>query len=124
MFALSFVLAVAVVVVDADDFVLVLVFVGPNPRVCRYMDPVYQSTGRLDERSDVFSLGVVMLELLTGDPVSSGNIAYVYHHIPCMHLRCLACFPSSFLLPLDCCISVAFDVGYFDVRSLSVDTTS
>lgn len=35
----------------------------------RYMDPVYQSTGRLDERSDVFSLGVVMLELLTGDPV-------------------------------------------------------
>lgn len=37
----------------------------------RYMDPVYQSTGRLDERSDVFSLGVVMLELLTGDPVSS-----------------------------------------------------
>ncbi|CAN0249202.1 unnamed protein product, partial [Hapterophycus canaliculatus] len=35
-----------------------------------YMDPVYQSTGRLDERSDVFSLGVVMLELLTGDPVS------------------------------------------------------
>ncbi|CAM9856407.1 unnamed protein product [Ectocarpus sp. 4 AP-2014] len=34
-----------------------------------YMDPVYQSTGRLDERSDVFSLGVVMLELLTGDPV-------------------------------------------------------
>lgn len=39
------------------------------------MDPVYQSTGRLDEQSDVFSLGVVMLELLTGDPVrkSGGN---------------------------------------------------
>lgn len=34
-----------------------------------YMDPVYQSTGRLDERSDVYSLGVVMLVLLTGDPV-------------------------------------------------------
>lgn len=35
----------------------------------RYMDPIYQSTGRLDERSDVYSMGVVMLELLTGDPV-------------------------------------------------------
>lgn len=52
-----------------------LVLFGPFQKtackICgeRYMDPVYQSTGRLDERSDVFSLGVVMLELLTGDPV-------------------------------------------------------
>ncbi|CAN0446020.1 unnamed protein product, partial [Laminaria digitata] len=42
-----------------------------------YMDPVYQSTGRLDERSDVFSLGVVMLELLTGDPVSQQRQIYL-----------------------------------------------
>ncbi|CAM9289384.1 unnamed protein product [Choristocarpus tenellus] len=34
-----------------------------------YMDPVYQTSGNLDERSDIFSLGVVMMELLTGDPV-------------------------------------------------------
>mmetsp|Transcript_35693 Transcript_35693/g.89154 ORF Transcript_35693/g.89154 Transcript_35693/m.89154 type:complete len:626 (-) Transcript_35693:459-2336(-) len=33
-----------------------------------YLDPEYVDTGQLKEASDVFSLGVVMLELLTGRP--------------------------------------------------------
>lgn len=39
-----------------------------------YLDPEYMLTHKLTEKSDVYSLGIVFLELLTGlPPISRGR---------------------------------------------------
>ncbi|KAF5745505.1 putative Leucine-rich repeat transmembrane protein kinase protein [Tripterygium wilfordii] len=34
-----------------------------------YLDPEYQSTGNFNKKSDVYSFGIILLELITGQPV-------------------------------------------------------
>lgn len=36
------------------------------PLFCRYVAPEYASTGMLNERSDVYSFGILLMEIISG----------------------------------------------------------
>jgi len=65
-----------VIIIFSDDVLtkksLMLFFVI----VFRYVAPEYANTGLLNEKSDIYSFGVLLLEAITGrDPVDYGRPA-------------------------------------------------
>lgn len=67
---------------------------------CRYVAPEYASTGMLNERSDVYSFGILIMEIITGrNPVDySRPPEEVIHHVVDVD------FFKSVLTCSQCCI--------------------
>lgn len=63
---------------DSDTHILTNCFAGSHG----YIDPEFQNTGILNKKSDVYSLGVVLLELVTGQPALIGTANNYIHILP------------------------------------------
>lgn len=90
-----------------------------------YMSPEQCAAGHVDQRSDIYSLGCVMYESLTGKPVFSGASSYevMYKHLndSLSKLSGMFTLPDPLARVINCCLKKAPSERYQDIEQLEYD---
>lgn len=90
-----------------------------------YMSPEQCTGGHVDQRSDIYSLGCVMYESLTGKPVFSGastyEVMYKHLHDSLSKLSGKFALPGPLARVINCCLKKAPAERYQYIEQLETD---
>lgn len=93
-----------------------------------YMSPEQCSGGHVDQRSDIYSLGCVMYEALTGKPVFSGTSSYevMYKHLHHSLTKMSGMFtlPGPLARVINRCLKKDPAGRYQNIEQLEIDLTT